>query len=183
MAERKMLRELMTVQDIYNYAEPITDMLREEYGSYDADSLDEVKVEERFAQRLLARGYDVRPWVPVTSAPTPVAPPAPTPVTPAPRPASDTPVPVTVVRRGRPPGTATRSTGTADQRTTRPAAASDATRRAPSRPAAASSDEPRRGPGRPRSTPSANTAPTGGDEAPARPRRGRPPRSSNGSES
>ncbi len=57
MPVRKMLRDLMTVNDIYHFADQITDMLREDYGSYDADALDEVLVEERFAQRLHSRGY------------------------------------------------------------------------------------------------------------------------------
>jgi hypothetical protein len=61
MAERRMLREVMRVNDIYTFAEPIMQMLREEYGSYDADSLDEVMVDEVFSQRLMARGYELSP--------------------------------------------------------------------------------------------------------------------------
>ena len=59
MAERKMLRHVMSPGDIYAHAETICDMLREHYGSYDADSLDEVMVEETFVERLKARGYDL----------------------------------------------------------------------------------------------------------------------------
>ncbi len=65
---RRALRQVMSVQDVYAYAEPIMQMLREEYGSYDADSLEEVQVEDAFVQRLQARGYEVR--VPV-AAPAP----------------------------------------------------------------------------------------------------------------
>jgi hypothetical protein len=60
MAAKRMLRTVMSVQDIYGYAEPIMQMLREEYGSYDADSLEEVLVEDPFVHRLQARGYEVR---------------------------------------------------------------------------------------------------------------------------
>lgn len=59
MAERRMLRQVMSPSDIYAHAESICDMLREQYGSYDADSLEEVFVDESFAQRLKARGYDL----------------------------------------------------------------------------------------------------------------------------
>ncbi len=62
MAERRMLREAMRIHDIYNYAEPIIDMLRERYGSYDADSLDEVLIDASFAQLLKERGYNVQVW-------------------------------------------------------------------------------------------------------------------------
>lgn len=100
MPGRRMLREMMSVNDIYSYADPIMEMLREEYGSYDADTLDEVQVDERFAQRLQARGYEVRTG---NEQPTPA--PAPTPA-PVPMPtaiAAETPVvPVTVVRTRRP---------------------------------------------------------------------------------
>ena len=58
----------MSVQDVYAYAEPIMQMLREEYGSYDADSLEEVQVDDPFVQRLQARGYEVR--VPVDAPAT-----------------------------------------------------------------------------------------------------------------
>ena len=68
---RRALRQVMSVQDVYAYAEPIMQMLREEYGSYDADSLEEVQVEDPFVQRLQARGYEVR--VPV-DAPAPAMP-------------------------------------------------------------------------------------------------------------
>jgi hypothetical protein len=75
-----MLRTVMSVQDIYAYAEPIIQMLREEYGSYDADALDEVLVEDPFVHRLQARGYevlvqpeaDVAADVPAAPRPTPV---------------------------------------------------------------------------------------------------------------
>lgn len=122
MAGRKMLREIMAVNDIYNFAEPITEMLREEYGSYDADSLDEVMVEEPFSQRLAARGYDTRPWAAPSEAPQPA--PAPT------RAPVPEPVPVTVVRRGRPPGSTNRASGTptATTRTRQTAAPSDGAR-------------------------------------------------------
>lgn len=59
MAERRMLRQVMSPSDIYAHAESICDMLREQYGSYDADSLEEVFVDESFGQRLKARGYDL----------------------------------------------------------------------------------------------------------------------------
>ncbi len=61
MAEQRMLHDVMRVNDIYLFAEPIIQMLREEYGSYDADVLDEVLVDDTFVQRLTARGYDVLP--------------------------------------------------------------------------------------------------------------------------
>ncbi|WP_029215314.1 hypothetical protein [Kallotenue papyrolyticum] len=82
MAERKMLREIMSLNDIYTYAESISEMLREMYGGYDADVFDEVMVDEAFARRLAARGYEVRPWQPEPAA----------------RPAGET-VPVVVIRR------------------------------------------------------------------------------------
>lgn len=82
MAERKMLREIMSLTDIYTYAESISEMLREMYGGYDADVFDEVMVDEAFVRRLAARGYEVRPW-----QPEPVA-----------RPTGET-VPVVVIRR------------------------------------------------------------------------------------
>ena len=44
MAERKMLRQVMSPADIYLHADAICEMLRDHYGSYDADSLDEVPV-------------------------------------------------------------------------------------------------------------------------------------------
>jgi hypothetical protein len=117
-----MLRDMMTVNDIYNYAEAIIEMLREEYGTYDADTLDEVQVEERFAQRLEARGYDVRTAVEpvVRAAVEPVAtgvsqePPV---------------VPVTVVRTRR----ATPNTTGGTTRTRRTTTPSDGTRSATSR--------------------------------------------------
>ena len=59
MAERRLLRQVMSPSDIYAHAESICDMLREQYGSYDADSLEEVFVDESCAQRLKARGYDL----------------------------------------------------------------------------------------------------------------------------
>ena len=59
MAERKMLRQVMSPSDIYAHAEAVCDMLREHYGSYDADSLEEVIVDDAFAQRLQSRGYDL----------------------------------------------------------------------------------------------------------------------------
>lgn len=61
MAQMKMLRQVMSPADIYTHADTICDMLRDHYGSYDADSLDEVMVEETFAQRLAAKGYDLLP--------------------------------------------------------------------------------------------------------------------------
>ena len=116
MSGRRMLRDLMTVSDVYQYADSIMEMLREEYGSYDADALDEVMIEEVFARRLLARGYDVRPWVDdVPASATPSAPPAP----PAPAP-SDAVVPVTIVRRGRPPASGN-ANNAAERSTERPA--------------------------------------------------------------
>lgn len=59
MAERKMLRQVMSPSDVYAHAESICDMLREQYGSYDADSLEEVFVDETFVQRLKSLGYDL----------------------------------------------------------------------------------------------------------------------------
>jgi hypothetical protein len=61
MAQMKMLRQVMSPADIYTHADTICDMLRDHYGSYDADSLDEVMVEETFVQRLSAKGYDLLP--------------------------------------------------------------------------------------------------------------------------
>lgn len=61
MAQMKMLRQVMSPADIYTHADTICDMLRDHYGSYDADSLDEVMVEETFGQRLAAKGYDLLP--------------------------------------------------------------------------------------------------------------------------
>ncbi len=99
MPGRRMLRDMMSVNDIYSYADPIIEMLREEYGSYDADTLDEVQVDERFAQRLQARGYEVRIGGDApTPAPTPV--PVPTPI-PTIVPSETPVVPVTVVRARR----------------------------------------------------------------------------------
>lgn len=86
MAVRRMLRDIMNSADVYAFAEPIMEMLREDYGSYDADALDEVMVEETFAQRLKSRGYEVRPWGDV----------------PAPATAGGDVVPVRIVRQRRP---------------------------------------------------------------------------------
>ena len=61
MAQMKMLRQVMSPADIYSHADTICDMLRDHYGSYDADSLDEVMVEDTFIQRLAAKGYDLLP--------------------------------------------------------------------------------------------------------------------------
>lgn len=72
---RRMLHQVMTVNDIYAYAEPIMEMLREEYGSYDADALDEVQVDDAFIHRLQARGYEVLPGAQVAGE-APSAPPA-----------------------------------------------------------------------------------------------------------
>lgn len=72
---QRALRQVMSVQDIYAYAEPIMQMLREAYGSYDADVLDEVQVDDSFVQRLQSRGYELR--VPVEPAPSDAAPPEP----------------------------------------------------------------------------------------------------------
>lgn len=59
MAPRKMLRQVMSTADIYAHAETLIDLLRDHYGSYDADALDEVLVEESFVARLRAKGYDL----------------------------------------------------------------------------------------------------------------------------
>ena len=59
MAERKMLRHVMSPSDIYAHADTICDLLRDHYGSYDADLIDEVLVDESFVQRLKAKGYDL----------------------------------------------------------------------------------------------------------------------------
>ncbi|HEX6293241.1 MAG TPA: hypothetical protein VFZ66_28940 [Herpetosiphonaceae bacterium] len=128
MPGRRMLRDMMSVNDIYSYAEPIIELLREEYGSYDADTLDEVQVEDGFAQRLQARGYEVRvesePAAPGVSAAPVSTPPVSAPSVSAP----ETPiVPVTVVRTRR----ATSNTGgTARPRRATPAG--DGPRPAPS---------------------------------------------------
>src|SRR5918998_738286 len=61
MAQMKMLRQVMSPADIYTHADTICDMLRDHYGSYDADALDEVMVEDTFIQRLAAKGYDLLP--------------------------------------------------------------------------------------------------------------------------
>ncbi len=59
MIQRQMLRQVMSPGDIYANADALVDMLRDHYGSYDADSLDEVLVDESFVQRLKARGFDI----------------------------------------------------------------------------------------------------------------------------
>lgn len=124
MSGRRMLRDIMAASDVYQYADLIMEMLREDYGSYDGDALDEVLVEETFVQRLASRGYEVRPWVDVSPAESaPAAAPAPTPL-----PSSDV-VPVTIVRQRRTPGSAERpterATGTPQTRTRRSAASTE----------------------------------------------------------
>lgn len=126
MSGRRMLRDIMAASDVYQYADLIMEMLREDYGSYDGDALDEVLVEETFVQRLASRGYEVRPWVdvsPAESAPAAAPAPAPTPL-----PSSDV-VPVTIVRQRRTPSSAERpaerATGTAQPRARRSAASSE----------------------------------------------------------
>lgn len=191
MSGRKMLREIMTINDIYNYAEPIMEMLREEYGSYDGDSLDEVRVEEPFAQRLAARGYDVRAWGPNNAPAVPPAPARPT--------ASGEVVPVTVVRRGRPAANEPRSSTTppnvrpivpssAPSRPASPLPAAPTSNAAVARPAEETPEPRRRGrpPGSGRATSSAASSEivpqpeprNDGEAAPPR-RRGRPPGSKN----
>jgi hypothetical protein len=59
MAEWKMLRQVISPSEIYANAESMVDLLREQYGSYDADSLEEVMVDEAFTQRLKERGYEL----------------------------------------------------------------------------------------------------------------------------
>lgn len=110
MSGRRMLRDIMTVSDVYQYADLIMEMLREDYGSYDADELAEVLVEETFAQRLAARGYEIRPWgdSAATEDAVPAAPPAP--AAPAAAPGGEV-VPVTIVRNRRTPSTGDRATG------------------------------------------------------------------------
>lgn len=61
MSSRKMLRQIMSTADIYAHAETLVEMLRDHYGTYDADALDEVPVDESFVQRIRAKGYDVLP--------------------------------------------------------------------------------------------------------------------------
>lgn len=146
MSGRRMLRDIMTISDVYQYAESIMEMLREDYGSYDADSLDEVLVEETFAQRLAARGYEVRPWAD-GAATEPPATPAATP--PVPLPAGDV-VPVTIVRSRRTPGagsSAERTSGSSAPQRTRRTSSSAETPRAPASggdsPPRAKSDSPR----------------------------------------
>jgi len=126
MPGRRMLREIMSINDIYSFAEPIMEMLREDYGSYDADSLDEVRVEDAFAHRLKARGYEVRGLIePVAVEPAPAAPQA----------ASSEIVPITVVRARRPTlnGERTPSSTPPRQRRTTPAAPNEEKRPAASR--------------------------------------------------
>lgn len=135
MSGRKMLREIMTVNDIYAFAEPIMEMLREDYGSYDADSLDEVLVEETFAQRLGARGYDVRSWNDALDSAPEVAPPPP-----ASRPPSGDVVPVTVVRRRPPAGRNERPAG--GERSAGPARSGNVAGRAGSAERASGEDRP-----------------------------------------
>lgn len=157
MPERRMLRDMMSVNDIYSFADSIIELLREEYGSYDADTLDEVQVEDRFAQRLKARGYEVRS----ASDPAPAPPPTPTPAAPAPTSISqDMPiVPVTVVRtrRATPNTPSTPGGATRARRSTTPG---DGNRSTPG-------PETRRpSPESPRPAPEAS-ADTGGDSAPS----------------
>jgi hypothetical protein len=121
MAGRKMLRELMNVADIYAQAESISQMLREDYGGYDADVFDEVLVDESFAQRLAARGYEVRPWNATTGA---VA---------ASRPVSGDVVPVQIVRRGA--SAAARATAPSVARTATPSTSRTTPVAAPAAPA------------------------------------------------
>lgn len=59
MAEQKMLRQLLTMADLYAHAEAIIELLHEQYGGYDADALEEVLVDDSFVQRLQAKGYDL----------------------------------------------------------------------------------------------------------------------------
>ncbi len=54
MAEPRMLRQVMTTTELFSHSEAICDMLRDQYGTYDADSLEEVLVDEAFVQRLKA---------------------------------------------------------------------------------------------------------------------------------
>lgn len=61
MSQQKQLRQVMSPADIYAHAEALCEMLRDHYGSYDADSLEEVMVDESFVQRIKARGYDLLP--------------------------------------------------------------------------------------------------------------------------
>ncbi len=125
MAERRMLREAMRVHDIYNNAEPIIDMLRERYGSYDGDSLDEVLIDASFAQLLKERGYNVQVWSDSADA---AGEPAAAPAAAAPLPLRRTPVSGTAGTtrpRTRTSSTAAMGegaegrTGTATRRTTR----------------------------------------------------------------
>jgi hypothetical protein len=139
MAGRKMLRDIMTINDIYTFAEPIIEMLREDYGSYDADALDEVFIEEPFAQHLAARGYEVRSW-PETEASEPAAPQ----IAPV-----DGVMPVTMVRPRRTPTSGERA-GTNE----RPASSGPTrTRRAP-----LASDNPRPAAGNEQGRPAADTS-------------------------
>lgn len=160
MPERRMLRDMMSVNDIYSFADSIIELLREEYGTYDADTLDEVQVEDRFAQRLKARGYEVRSAN--DPAPTPV--PTPAPVAPAPIgiPQETPVVPVTVVRTRRTTGSAPsgatrtrRATPSSDGSRSTPSDGNRSTPAPESRRAAAES---------PRPAPEAS-ADTGGDSA------------------
>jgi hypothetical protein len=123
-----MLRDIMAVSDVYQYADLIMEMLREDYGSYDADSLDEVLVEETFAQRLASRGYEVRPWGEGAAGDSaPAATPTPAPA-PAPATQSGEVVPVTIVRSRRTAGSGERSTGAPQQRARRTAPSGDTAR-------------------------------------------------------
>jgi hypothetical protein len=175
MPGRRMLRDMMSVNDIYSYADSIIELLREEYGTYDADTLDEVQVEDRFAQRLEARGYEVRS---PDAAPAPA--PAPTPLPAAATPsvvAQETPiVPVTVVRTRRTaPGTSSGTT-TRTRRTTTPG--SDGTHSTPgSTPSRASAES-----ASAESSADSSADSSAGADSPARPTRTRRttrPRTSN----
>ncbi|GAC1563703.1 MAG: hypothetical protein NVS2B7_37670 [Herpetosiphon sp.] len=59
MSEMKMLRQLMAINELYSHGEAISEMLRDQYGTYDADSLEDVLVDETFIQRLKAKGYEL----------------------------------------------------------------------------------------------------------------------------
>ena len=183
MPGRRMLREMMSVNDIYSFADPIMEMLREEYGSYDADTLDEVQVDERFVQRLQARGYEVR-----TGNEQPAPPPTPAPIPPSI--AAETPVvPVTVVRARRPAAGTTGGPATGPTRTRRTTTPVDGTRpatRLEASRAGSDSARPAAGSARPAADSGGDPAPSadassGEAERPTRARRATRPRSTDSS--
>lgn len=173
MSGRRMLRDIMAVSDVYQYADLIMEMLREDYGSYDADSLDEVLVEETFAQRLASRGYDIRPW---GDSDTSESVPAPAPA-PAPAPPSSEVVPVTIVRPRRTASSGERAPSAPQQRARRTPASSETPR-----PPANGDSAPRPKAEGTRGRASSDSSGTAAPRAPRAPRTPRTPRNNGDSE-